>query len=49
MAKKLGYRIDQLQVGLAHASQQTTEGYVQLHDVPVSEVVLELPPRQADA
>jgi len=43
MARKLGYRIDQLQVGLAHTSQRTTEGYVQQHEVPVSEVALTLP------
>lgn len=45
MAKKLGYRMDQLQVGLAHTSQRTTEGYVQQHEVPVSEVTMELPQR----
>jgi integrase len=45
MAKKMGYRLDQLQVGLAHTSQKTTEGYVQQHEVPVSEVALELPSR----
>ena len=43
MAKKQGYRLDQLQVGLAHTSQRTTEGYVQQHEVPVSEVALDLP------
>jgi integrase len=43
MAKKQGYRLDQLQVGLAHSSQRTTEGYVQQHEVPVSEIALELP------
>ncbi|MBE0612114.1 MAG: hypothetical protein IH604_00455 [Burkholderiales bacterium] len=45
MAKKFGYRVDQLQIGLAHTSQKTTEGYVQQHEVPVSEVMLELPER----
>jgi integrase len=43
MAKKRGYRMDQLQVGLAHTSQRTTEGYVQQHEVPVNEVALDLP------
>ena len=43
VAKKRGYRLDQLQIGLAHTSQSTTEGYVQQHEVPVSEVVLVLP------
>lgn len=43
VAKKRGYTLDQLQIGLAHTSQSTTEGYVQRHDVPVSEVTLELP------
>ena len=45
MAKKLGYTLEQLQMGLAHTNQATTEGYVQRHDVPVNEVTLELPPR----
>ena len=45
MAKKLGFRLDQLQVGLAHTSQKTTEGYVQHHEVQVSEVILTLPER----
>jgi integrase len=45
MAKKLGFSLEQLQVGLAHTSQTTTEGYVQRHEIPVSEVMMELPPR----
>lgn len=45
VAKKLGYRLDQLQVGLAHTSQKTTEGYVQHHEVPLSEIALTLPDR----
>lgn len=45
MAKKRGYSLDQLQIGLAHTSQATTQGYVQQHEVPVSEVALELPER----
>jgi integrase len=45
IAKKLGYRLDQLQVGLAHTSQRTTEGHVQQHETPVSEIALNLPDR----
>jgi len=42
MAKKRGYSLDQLQIGLAHTSESTTQGYVQQHEVPVSELALEL-------
>lgn len=45
VARKQGFSLDQLQVGLAHTSQQTTEGYVQQHDVPVSEIAMTLPER----
>jgi len=42
-AKKQGYDIGQLQVGLAHTSVRTTEGYVHQHEVPLSRVNLDLP------
>jgi integrase len=45
-AKKQGYGIEALQVGLAHTSVRTTEGYVQSHDVPRSAVTLKLPERK---
>jgi hypothetical protein len=44
-AKKRGYTTEQLRVGRAHTSIKTTEGYIQMHEVPVSQVMLELPPR----
>lgn len=44
-AKKRGATLEQIKVGRAHASITTTEGYVQQHEVPVSEVRLELPDR----
>lgn len=42
-AKKRGYTLEQLRVGRAHTSIKTTEGYIQAHEVPVSQVMLELP------
>jgi integrase len=42
-AKKQGATTPQLQVGRAHASITTTEGYIHAHETPVSEVVLRLP------
>jgi integrase len=47
MAKKAGYTLEQLQVGLAHTTIGTTEGYIQTHEVPVSEVMMTLPDRPA--
>lgn len=44
-AKKIGFGIEQLQVGAAHTSLTTTEGYIQAHEVPVSAVNLALPVR----
>lgn len=44
-AKKQGFDINQLQVGLAHTSVKTTEGYVHQHEVPLSAVSLTLPSR----
>jgi len=44
-AKKQGYTKEQIQVGLAHTTIRTTEGYIQHHEVPVSAVMLELPKR----
>ena len=45
VAKRLGYGIEQLQVALAHTSVTTTEGYVQKHETPLSEVSMRLPER----
>lgn len=45
-ASRLGYHLEQLKVGLAHTTITTTEGYVQQHSVPVSQVVLTLPERK---
>lgn len=45
-AKRRGATIAQLQVARAHTSITTTEGYIQTHEVPVSEVKMELPERQ---
>jgi integrase len=45
-AKQLGYTLEQLKVGLAHTTITTTEGYVQQHTVPVSQIVLSLPPKK---
>jgi integrase len=44
-AKAQGYTLEQLKAGLAHTTITTTEGYVQQHTTPVSEIVLSLPPR----
>lgn len=45
-AKKQGHTLEQIKVGRAHTSITTTEGYIQHHDTPVSEVMLILPPRK---
>jgi hypothetical protein len=45
-AKAQGYSLEQLKAGLAHTTITTTEGYVQRHTTPVSEIVLTLPPRR---
>jgi hypothetical protein len=47
-AKRQGATLEQLKVGRAHSNISTTEGYIQQHDVPVSEVMLALPPRVLD-
>lgn len=47
VAKRQGYTLEQLKAGLAHRSITTTEGYVQQHATPVSEVALRLPARPA--
>lgn len=44
-AKRQGATLEQLKVGRAHTNISTTEGYIQTHDVPVSEVRMTLPPR----
>lgn len=46
-AKAAGYTLEQLKVGLAHTTITTTEGYVQQHTVPVSQIVMSLPPKKA--
>ncbi len=48
-AKAQGYTLEQLKAGLAHTTITTTEGYVQQHTTPVSEVTLTLPPRPGKA
>lgn len=40
------HTLQQLKIGRAHTNISTTEGYIQSHDVPVSEVKLTLPPRK---
>jgi integrase len=49
VANRQGYTLEQLKIGLAHASITTTEGYVQQHTTPVSAVLLKLPPRPGSA
>jgi integrase len=49
VAKRQGYTLEQLKVGLAHTSITTTEGYVQQHTTPVSAVLLKLPTRPGSA
>ena len=44
-ANKEGYSLEQLKAALAHTSVTTTEGYVQQHTTPISEVSLKLPKR----
>lgn len=44
-AKRLGATMEQLKDGLAHTTIATTEGYIQAHEVPVSEVIMRLPDR----
>jgi integrase len=44
-AKKKGYRMEQLQIAAAHTDTQMTEEYIKSREVPVSEVVLDLPKR----
>lgn len=39
----LGYSLEQLKDARAHTSITTTEGYVQMHDTPVSQVRMTLP------
>jgi len=44
-ANQQGYSFEKLKTALAHARIATTEGYVQQHTTPVSEVVMRLPNR----
>jgi hypothetical protein len=48
-AIRAGYNLPQLKIALAHMSEATTEGYVQGHGVPVSEVAMELPKKPENA
>ena len=45
MAKKQGFTTEQLKDGMTHVLLSTTEGYIQQYEVPVSEVLMKLPPR----
>lgn len=45
-AKKQGATLEQIKVGRAHTNISTTEGYIQHHETPVSEVRLVLPPKK---
>lgn len=45
-AKKAGYRKDQIQIGLAHTNEGTTDGYIKMRDTPKSELQLSLPPKE---
>lgn len=42
-AKRAGFSKDQIQIGLAHTSVGTTEGYMERHAEAVSVIVLDLP------
>lgn len=42
-ARKQGFGLEQLQTGLAHVNQRTTEGYIHQHETPVSQVMLRFP------
>lgn len=42
-AKRSGYTLEQIKVGLAHMSIETTEGYMESHAESVSAIALELP------
>lgn len=44
-AKKVGYTLGQIQVGLAHTSEQMTAEYIRVTDAPESVVALALPKR----
>jgi integrase len=44
-ASRQGYSLEKLKTALAHTTIATTEGYVQQHTTPVSEVVLHIPKR----
>lgn len=46
-AVEIGYDLKDLQPRLAHADRSTTEGYVQRHHVPVSDIDMPLPTRKA--
>lgn len=43
IAKRSGYSLEAIQVGLAHTSKGTTEGYMERHAESVSEITLKLP------
>jgi integrase len=46
-AKKLGYKIEEIQVAGAHTDASTTAGYIKSRDVPVSNIVLSLPKKKS--
>lgn len=43
-AKAAGYSEEQIQTALAHTDADTTRGYIRSREIPVSQVVLRLPP-----
>lgn len=45
-AKKGGYELKQISIGAAHTDMKTTEGYIKLREVPISEVHLTLPSKR---
>lgn len=47
-AKKLGHDLKSLAVAAAHSDEKTTQGYIREEDVPISTVVLPLPPKPSD-
>jgi hypothetical protein len=44
-AKKAGYTMPQLKVAAAHSDCSMTEDYIKQRETPMSEVVLDIPPK----
>lgn len=44
-AKKAGYSMPQLKVAAAHTDESMTDTYIKQREMPLSEVVLPLPPK----